>query len=87
MSRAKQTLPNGYCGRPLQQACPHPNACLSCDDFLTDANFLVQHEDQLQRTKEMVRLAEQAGQQRVVDMNMPIIATLDNLIAQLTREH
>ncbi|MGP3957654.1 tyrosine-type recombinase/integrase [Nonomuraea sp. 3N208] len=26
LARAKQTLPDGYCGRPLQQACPHPNA-------------------------------------------------------------
>jgi integrase len=30
LSRAKQTLPNGYCGLPLQQTCPHPNACLTC---------------------------------------------------------
>jgi hypothetical protein len=27
LARAKQTLPNGYCGLPLQQSCPHPNAC------------------------------------------------------------
>ena len=31
LARAKQTLPNGYCGLPLQQTCPHPNACLTCD--------------------------------------------------------
>jgi hypothetical protein len=31
LSRAKQTLPNGYCGLPLQQTCPHPNACLTRD--------------------------------------------------------
>ena len=30
IARAKQTLPNGYCGLPLVQSCPHPNACLSC---------------------------------------------------------
>jgi integrase len=24
LARAKQTLPNGHCGLPLQQACPHP---------------------------------------------------------------
>lgn len=29
LSRAKQTLANGYCGLPLQQTCPHPNACLT----------------------------------------------------------
>jgi len=37
LARAKQTLPNGYCGLPLQQRCPHPNACLTCDNFLTTA--------------------------------------------------
>jgi integrase len=26
---ATQTLPNGYCGLPLQQSCPHANACLA----------------------------------------------------------
>jgi len=40
LSRAKQTLPNGYCGLPLQQTCPHPNACLTCDSFLTTTEFL-----------------------------------------------
>ena len=33
ISRAKQALPNGYCGLPLVQNCPHPNACLSCDQL------------------------------------------------------
>ena len=27
LARAADTLPNGYCGRPPQQECPHPNAC------------------------------------------------------------
>ncbi len=26
LSRATQALPNGYCGLPLQQSCPHANA-------------------------------------------------------------
>ena len=32
---ATQTLPNGYCGLPLQKTCPHANACLTCPVFLT----------------------------------------------------
>lgn len=28
MARVQASLPNGYCGRPPQQDCPHPNACL-----------------------------------------------------------
>ena len=38
IARAKQSLPNGWCGLPLQQTCPHPNACLTCPAFLTDAD-------------------------------------------------
>ena len=44
IARAKQALPNGYCGLPLVQTCPHPNACLSCDNFLTDGSFRHVHE-------------------------------------------
>ena len=44
IARAKQALPNGYCGLPLVQTCPHPNACLSCDNFLTDGSFRTVHE-------------------------------------------
>jgi integrase len=47
LARAKQTLPNGYCGLPLQQRCPGPNACLTCDNFLTTPEFLSQHRQQL----------------------------------------
>lgn len=32
---ATQTLPNGYCGLPVQKTCPHANACLTCPVFLT----------------------------------------------------
>ena len=27
---ATQTLPNGWCGLPIQKRCPHANACLTC---------------------------------------------------------
>ena len=51
IARAKQALPNGYCGLPLVQSCPHPNACLSCDSFLTDGSFRHIHERQLAHTQ------------------------------------
>ena len=44
IARAKQALPNGYCGLPLVQTCPHPNACLTCESFLTDPSFRAVHE-------------------------------------------
>jgi len=80
LSRAKQTLPNGYCGLPLQQTCPHPNACLTCPSFLTTIEFLPQHREQLQRTDELITQAETDGRQRLVDMNTPVRLNLLRII-------
>ncbi len=52
LSRAADTLPNGYCGRPPQQDCPHPNACLTCPDFQTTTEFLPVHRQQAQLTRD-----------------------------------
>ena len=68
IARAKQALPNGYCGLPLVQTCPHPNACLSCDSFLTDASFRTIHEQQLQETGRLLQDARANEQVRLVDV-------------------
>ena len=80
LARAKQTLPNGYCGLPLQQTCPHPNACLTCDSFLTTAEFLPQHRDQLTRTEQLIAQAEADGRRRLVEMNEPVRLNLLRII-------
>lgn len=80
LARAKQTLPNGYCGLPLQQTCPHPNACLTCDSFLTTGEFLPAHRDQLTRTEQLIAQAETDGRQRLVEMNEPIRLNLISII-------
>lgn len=68
IARARQALPNGYCGLPLVQTCPHPNACLSCDNFLTDPSFRPVHERQLAETRELREGAEQRGSLRLVEV-------------------
>jgi integrase len=83
LARAKQTLPNGYCGLPLQQTCPHPNACLTCDSFLTTAEFLPAHRDQLSRTERLIAQAEADGRQRLVEMNEPVRLNLIQIIEGL----
>jgi integrase len=80
LARAKQTLPNGYCGLPLQQTCPHPNACLTCDSFLTTGEFLPAHRDQLTRTEQLIAQAEADGRQRLVEMNQPVRLNLIRII-------
>jgi integrase len=83
LARAKQTLPNGYCGLPLQQSCPHPNACLTCDHFLTTEEFLPLHRDQLERTERLLADAERNGNQRLVEMNTPVKLNLVRIIQGL----
>ena len=80
LARAKQTLPNGYCGLPLQQTCPHPNACLTCANFLTTVEFLPAHREQLHRTEALIASAETSGAQRLVAMNEPVRVNLLRII-------
>ncbi|MCA1677527.1 MAG: tyrosine-type recombinase/integrase [Actinobacteria bacterium] len=68
IAHARQALPNGYCGLPLVQTCPHPNACLGCDNFLTDPSFRAVHEQQLARTRELRDRAEGDGSLRLVEV-------------------
>jgi site-specific recombinase XerD len=68
IARARQALPNGYCGLPLVQTCPHPNACPSCDNFLTDPSFRSIHEQQLAHTTQLRERAEQHGSLRLVEV-------------------
>ncbi|MGV9252361.1 tyrosine-type recombinase/integrase [Streptomyces sp. NPDC003697] len=44
--RAKVTLPNGYCGAPVQTDYEYANPCLDCRFFITTGDFLQQHRQQ-----------------------------------------
>ncbi|WP_171048489.1 tyrosine-type recombinase/integrase [Nocardia cyriacigeorgica] len=81
LSRATQALPNGYCGLPLQQSCPHANACLTCPVFITTPEFLPQHRQQLDLTRGIIERAQQRGQLRLAEMNQQ---TADNLLQIIT---
>jgi len=83
LGRATQALPNGYCGLPVQQSCPHANACLTCPMFLTTPEFLPQHRTQRHQTVELVIAAEARGQQRLAEMNRQVLRNLDNIITAL----
>jgi len=83
LSRATQALPNGYCGLPVQQSCPHANACLACPMFLTTSEFLPQHHQQRQQTLQLITAAEARGQQRLAEMNRQVLHNLNNIITAL----
>ena len=68
IARAKQALPNGYCGLPLVQSCPHPNACLSCESFLTDGSFRAVHEQQQAETRRLLEKARKQDNIRLIEL-------------------
>jgi integrase len=83
LARAADTLPNGYCGRPPQQHCPHPNACLTCPDFQTTAEFLPVHRQQAELTRELLSAAEASGRQRQADNHRKVLISLDKIVTSL----
>ena len=62
---ATQTLPHGYCGLPVQNSCPHANACLTCPVFLTGPEFLPELREHRGRTLTLIAKAEATGHTRV----------------------
>ncbi len=83
LARAQASLPNGYCGRPPQQDCPHPNACLTCPDFQTTPTFLPIHRRQHDDTLELIEIADQHGNQRLAANHRRVAANLQNVITAL----
>ena len=87
LARATMTLPNGYCGLPLQKSCPHANACLTCPLFVTTAEFLPQHRRQLEDTRALISRAESDGHTRLAEMNRTVETNLLTIITTLNAEH
>lgn len=83
LSRIQASLPNGYCGRPPQQDCPHPNACLTCPDFQTTVEFLGVHRDQATRNRRLIAVAEANGQFRLLENHQHVQDSLDRIIPAL----
>jgi len=77
---AKMALPNGYCGLPLQQTCPHANACLV---FVTTPEFLGQHRQQLVTTQQLIARARADGHFRMVEMNEHVATNLRRIVTAL----
>ena len=83
LSRVRDSLPNGYCGRPPQQDCPHPNACLTCPDFQTTPQFLDIHRRQAATNLHLITRAEASGQARHAANLRQVQANLEKIIPAL----
>ena len=82
---ATQTLPNGYCGLPIQKSCPHANACLTCPVFLSGPEFLPELREQRHRTLTLIEVSTGNGQTRVAEMNQQVLTNLDQMIGEIAR--
>lgn len=85
LARAKQTLPDGECGLPIQQTCPHPNKCHSCPNFLTDERYRPVLVEQLERAQAKLTHAEDAGHARAAEINRPDVVDLRRILDGLDR--
>ena len=83
LSRIRDSLPNGYCGRPPQQDCPHPNACLTCPDFQTTPEFLGTHRRQATVNLSLITRAEANGQTRLAASLRQVQDNLERIIPAL----
>ncbi|RQW98745.1 site-specific recombinase [Micromonospora inaquosa] len=81
--RAKVTLPNGYCGAPVQTDCEYANPCLDCRFFITTADFLDQHRRQRDDTDKLIDDAQAAGLSRIAERNRRTLGRLDAIITAL----
>ena len=83
LSRIRDSLPNGYCGRPPQQDCPHPNACLTCPDFQTTPEFLDTHRRQATVNLRLITRADANGQTRLAASLRQVQDSLERIIPAL----
>ena len=85
LARVAASLPNGYCGRPPQQDCPHPDACLTCPDFQTTPQFLPLHRRQHDDTLVLLAASQQAGNTRLAANHRQVADNLEQVIVALER--
>jgi hypothetical protein len=78
-----ETLSNGYCGLPAQLTCSKGNACLTCSDFRTTIEYLDQHKQHLERTNQVLEIAQANGWERQIQVNQDVKHSLEKIIATL----
>ena len=83
LARVQASLPNGYCARPPQQDCPHPNACLTCPDFQTTSQFLDIHRRQRDESRQLLASADADGHFRLAANHRRVLENLEHVITAL----
>lgn len=83
LKRARQTLPNGYCGRPLQTECIHPNFCIGCTQFAADVTFLPVLRGQRDRAVRLEATCVEENRTRWAERNRKDIDALEAVVGAL----
>lgn len=86
IGKAVQPLSNGWCGLPIQQTCPHANACLDCDHFMTSKEFLPVLRQQHDEHARFVSKAEREGHLRIAEINQRPMRNLERIIAAVEKD-
>ena len=81
-----EVLANGYCALPARLTCSKGNACLQCGDFRTTLEFIDQHKEHRQRTKEALEVAKTNNWKRQIQVNEDVLNNLNNIINSLEQE-
>jgi hypothetical protein len=81
-----ETLSNGYCGLPAQLTCSKGNACLTCGDFRTTIEYLDQHKQHLERTNQVLEVAQANCWERQIQVNQDVKNSLEKIIATLEEQ-
>jgi len=74
----------------LQQSCPHPNACLSCESFLTDGSFgdvHRQHHAETGRRLEKARKNNNVWLIEVLERNEQSLTRILDGLDQIEADH
>lgn len=80
--RTDRVLPNGLCMLPPRQTCDRGNACLTCDKFTTDASYLPEHEQQLDKLSELIAHRKAAFRSRTGEEMAPSNVWLQQRLAE-----
>ena len=81
-----EVLANGYCALPARLTCSKGNACLQCGDFRTTLEFIDQHKEHRERTKESLEVAKTNNWKRQIQVNEDVLNNLNNIINSLEQD-
>lgn len=81
-------LPNGVCTLPGNMTCDfRPNPCLDCSFFRPEGDGVREaNESHQRRLKVLVKEAHDAGDQKIVDLNQPMLDRLEHVLSNHDQE-